>query len=86
MVAAGIGVSMVAQSVTHLVTSGIVFRPLPHPQPVLHYAFAYRIGHDSPALAKFLSLLRKEKGTGKVRQAGKRLAEVAPAKRPKRRK
>jgi len=59
LVAAGIGVSMVAQSVTHLITSGVVFRPLPHPQPVVHYAFAYRAGHDSPALDKFLSLLRK---------------------------
>lgn len=59
MVAAGIGISMVAQSVTHLIKGGVVFRPLPHPQPVVHYAFAYRTGHDSPALDKFLALLRK---------------------------
>jgi DNA-binding transcriptional LysR family regulator len=59
LVAAGIGVSMVAQSVTHLITSGVVFRPLPPPQPIVQYAFAYRAGHDSPTLNNFLALLRK---------------------------
>ena len=58
MVAAGIGVSMVAQSVKRLITCGVVFRQLPHPQPMVHYAFAYRAGQDSPAFNKFLSLLR----------------------------
>jgi DNA-binding transcriptional LysR family regulator len=59
LVAAGIGVSMVAESVKHLISSGVVFRRLPHPQPIVHYAFAYRTGNDSPALNKFLALLRK---------------------------
>jgi DNA-binding transcriptional LysR family regulator len=59
LVAAGIGVSMVAQSVKHLISSGVVFRRLPHPQPIVHYAFAYRAGNDSPTLNKFLTLLRK---------------------------
>jgi len=59
LIAAGVGVSLVAQSVTHLITRGVVFRHLPHPQPIVHYAFAYRAGQDSPTLDKFLSLLRK---------------------------
>ena len=71
MVAAGIGVSIVPQSVKNLLTSGVVFRSLPHPQPVVRYVFAHRTGHDSPALDKFVSLLRKEKGTGKVSSTGR---------------
>ncbi len=59
LVAAGIGVSMVAQSIKHLISSGVVFRQLPNPQPLVHYAFAYRAGNDSPTLNKFLTLLRK---------------------------
>ena len=59
LVAAGIGISMVAQPVKHLISSGVVFRQLPSPQPFVHYAFAYRTGNDSPTLHKFLALLRK---------------------------
>jgi len=57
MVATGIGVTMVPQSAQNHF-AGVVFRQLPDPQPSLHYAFAYRTGHDSPVLDKFLSLLR----------------------------
>ena len=64
LVAAGIGVSMVAKSVKNLISSGVVFRRLPHPQPSVHYAFAYRAGNDSPALNKFLALLRKSVARG----------------------
>ena len=59
LVAAGVGVSMVAQSIKHLIPSGVVFRQLPNPQPIVHYAFAYRAGNDSPTLNRFLTLLRK---------------------------
>ncbi len=58
MVAAGIGVAMVPQSAKNLLPAGVVFRQLPRPQPIVHYAFAYRTGQDSPTLDKFLSLLR----------------------------
>jgi len=58
MVAAGIGVSIFPQSVKYLIPSGVVFRPLPHPQPILQSVFAYRSGETSPALEKFLSLLK----------------------------
>jgi DNA-binding transcriptional LysR family regulator len=58
MVAAGVGVTMCPQSIKHLIPSGVVFRQLPRPQPIIHYVFAYRSGNESSALAKFLSLLR----------------------------
>ena len=57
MVAIGIGVTMIPQSAQNHF-AGVVFRQLPDPQPILHYAFAYRAGQDSPVLDKFLSLLR----------------------------
>lgn len=59
LVAAGIGISMVALPVKNLISSGVVFRRLPNPEPLVHYAFAYRSGNDSPTLGKFLALLRK---------------------------
>jgi len=58
MVAAGIGVTMCPQSIKHLIPSGVVFRQLPQPEPIIHYVFAYRTGKVSPALETFLSLLR----------------------------
>ncbi len=57
MVAAGNGVSMVPQSVTHLIARGVVFRKLPVPQPLIDHAFAYHAHKISPALAAFLKLL-----------------------------
>lgn len=62
MVAAGSGVSIVPEAVRHLITKGVVFRPLPPPQPVLQHTFAHRSETISPALENFLVLLRKSKG------------------------
>lgn len=58
MVAAGNGVSMVPQSVTHLITKGVVFRKLPVPQPLIDHAFAYHTQKISAALEAFLRLLK----------------------------
>jgi DNA-binding transcriptional LysR family regulator len=58
MVAAGSGVTMVPQSVTHLISKGVVFRNLPSPQPMLHHAFAHPSGEMSTALEAFIKLLR----------------------------
>jgi len=58
MVAAGIGISLFPQSVKYLIPSGVVFRRLPHPEPILQSVFAYRSGQNSPGLDKFLSLLK----------------------------
>ena len=59
LVAAGSGVTMVPQGVEHLVTSGIRFRRLPAPQAWLHHTFAHPSGKISPALADFLTLVRR---------------------------
>ena len=61
MVAAGSGVTLAPQSVKHLMASGVIFRPLPSPQPILNYVFAYRCKEASPALNHFLSLLKRSK-------------------------
>lgn len=58
MVAAGSGVSLVPQTVEHLIARGVVFRKLPAPQPMLHHTFAYRVSKASRNLKDFLSLLR----------------------------
>jgi DNA-binding transcriptional LysR family regulator len=57
MVAAGNGVSMVPQSVTHLIPRGVVFRKLPAPQPLIDHTFAYQSQEISTALAAFLKLV-----------------------------
>ncbi len=61
MVAAGNGVSIVPQSVAHLISKGIVFRKLPSPQPELHHTFAFHSQKRSASLDAFLSLLKKYK-------------------------
>ncbi len=59
MVAAGSGITVVPQSIRHLIDSGVVFRPLPLPRPRLHHVFAHRSGESSAILSQFLSVLRK---------------------------
>lgn len=59
MVAAGSGITLVPQNAGHLISRGIVFRPLPAPRPMLYHAFAYRRGHVSKSLASFLAHLQK---------------------------
>ena len=59
MVGAGCGVTIVPESVRHLIARGVVFRPLPAPRPLLQHTFAYRQGIASVALEQFLVLLKK---------------------------
>jgi len=59
MVGAGVGVTLVPESVKHLIARGVVFRPLPPPRPTLQHTFAYRAGEPSNVLAHFLVLLKK---------------------------
>jgi len=59
MVAAGSGVTMVPEAVRRLISSGVVFRKLPAPCPMLQHTFAYRSEKVSGALEHFLPLLRK---------------------------
>ena len=58
MVAAGNGVTMVPQSVTHLIAKGVTFLNLPEPQPTLHQAFGYQPQNASAMLLEFLRLLK----------------------------
>jgi len=57
MVAAGNGITMVPQSVTHLISKGVVFRQLPAPAPMLEHAFAHRPEQHSSVLAAFLKFI-----------------------------
>ena len=62
MVGAGCGVTIVPESVRHLIAKGVVFRRLPSPPPLLQHTFAYRHGNTSGALQHFLVLLKKSAG------------------------
>lgn len=57
MVAAGSGLTLIPQSVRHLLTKGICFRKLPVPEPLLYHTFAYRSRPMPVPLKDFLSLL-----------------------------
>ena len=57
MVAAGNGITLIPQSVRHLLTKGICFRKLPVPEPILHHTFAYQNNCASYPLKAFLALL-----------------------------
>ena len=59
MVAAGNGVTLVPQSVVHLISKGVVFRPLPSPIPKLCHAFAYQPKGMSEVLRAFVKRLGK---------------------------
>lgn len=61
MVAAGNGVSMVPNSVRHLISRGVVFKKLPVPEPLLYHAFAYQPKNISRALEAFLKVLKNTK-------------------------
>jgi DNA-binding transcriptional LysR family regulator len=59
MVAAGSGVTLVPQTVRHLISKGVVFRELPSPKPVLVHTFGYRSGPLARAVDDFLAILKK---------------------------
>jgi DNA-binding transcriptional LysR family regulator len=58
LVAAGVGVSLVPDSVRALARSGVVYRPLDGDPPQVALSAAWRTGDDSPVLAAFLALMR----------------------------
>jgi LysR family transcriptional regulator, benzoate and cis,cis-muconate-responsive activator of ben and cat genes len=58
MVAAGSGITLVPQTVQHLISKGVVFRELPSPKPVLLHTFGYRARHLTKALEDFLSMVQ----------------------------
>ena len=59
LVAAGVGVSLVWESMRNLGRSGVVYRPLAGQTPRLETALAWRSDDPSPILAAFLALARE---------------------------
>jgi DNA-binding transcriptional LysR family regulator len=57
LVAAGVGVSLVPESVRALARAGVVYRPLNGEAPTVALSAAWRTGDDSPVLAAFLELM-----------------------------
>jgi len=57
LVAAGVGVSLVPESVRALARAGVVYRPLDGEAPTVALSAAWRTGDDSPVLAAFLELM-----------------------------
>ena len=58
LVAAGVGISLVPESVRALVRHGVTYRPLDGDAPVVRLAMAWRATDDSPVLAAFLEKAR----------------------------
>jgi DNA-binding transcriptional LysR family regulator len=58
LVAAGVGISLVPESVRALARHGVTYRPLAEDAPTVELAVAWRTGDDSPVLAAFLALTR----------------------------
>jgi DNA-binding transcriptional LysR family regulator len=57
LVAAGVGMSFVPESVRALARAGVVYRPLAGEAPTVALSAAWRTGDDSPVLAAFLELM-----------------------------
>ncbi|HEY7119759.1 MAG TPA: LysR family transcriptional regulator [Tepidisphaeraceae bacterium] len=58
LVAAGIGVTLVPDSVRSLRRDNVVYKPLAPPAPISELTAIYRRGDDSPVLARFLEIMR----------------------------
>jgi DNA-binding transcriptional LysR family regulator len=58
LVAAGVGISLVPESVRALQRSGVTYRALAEDAPTVELAVAHREGDDSPVLNAFLTLTR----------------------------
>ena len=56
MVAAEQGISLLPESVTKLISRGVVFRPLKGQQPLLEHAFAWRSDESHSPIMEFLKL------------------------------
>ena len=59
MVTACSGITLVPQTVIHLISKGVIFRELPSPKPALLHAFGYAPRRRTKALENFLVILQK---------------------------
>jgi DNA-binding transcriptional LysR family regulator len=60
LVAAGLGVALLPDSVRHLRRDGVAYRALAHPAPRTELAVVSRRDDPSPALANFLGIVRDQ--------------------------
>jgi DNA-binding transcriptional LysR family regulator len=68
LVAAGVGVSLVPESVRALQRRGVTYRSLADGGATVELAVAWRTGDDSPVLAAFLALVRATAPAGEERE------------------
>ncbi|HKY01111.1 MAG TPA: LysR family transcriptional regulator [Burkholderiales bacterium] len=61
LVAAGMGVSLVPQSLLHMRRTGVVYRPLRDKSPLIEIGLAWRASDDSPAVAAFVAAASRTK-------------------------
>ncbi len=61
LVAAGVGLSLVPESVRALVRRGVTYRTLTGPAPAVELAVAWRSSDESPVLAAFIELIREKR-------------------------
>ncbi len=59
LVAAGFGVSLVPENVRHVELPGVRYRSIDGSTPILDLAMAWRLGHESPALQRFIDVVRQ---------------------------
>ena len=65
LVAAGVGVTLTLTSCQHIQQSGLVYRPLAHPGPVLQTALAWRADNPSAVLRAVLAVAEEALPTPK---------------------
>ncbi|MGB6054359.1 MAG: LysR substrate-binding domain-containing protein, partial [Burkholderiaceae bacterium] len=61
LVAAGMGIALVPQSVSNLRRAGVAYHALAEPAPLVETGLAWRRDNRQPVLAAFLQLLRKKR-------------------------
>jgi DNA-binding transcriptional LysR family regulator len=88
LVAAGVGISLVPESVRGMQRRGVTYRELAEDAPTVGLAVAYRAGDDSPVLKAFLGLVHATAPAEEEREkfgGGNRGGDTGGGEPPKRR-
>ena len=59
LVASGIGIAILPESVKSVALEGVVYRPLQHPDAVVPLMLAFRESENSAAVSRFVAHVRK---------------------------
>jgi DNA-binding transcriptional LysR family regulator len=59
LVASGIGLSILPESVKSIALEGVVYRPLQHPDAVIPLMLAFRKSENAPAVSRFVAHIRR---------------------------